>query len=164
MVSSTGPINVLNIRDYLGNLHQLVRAGPADRFTLLEIGSHLARYRLCDHDFEPIPVIVPPTPNKGDDYKKLSRVWNKAAKELEEAVNIFVIGYSFPESDVFFRHLYALGSFSQRSLNRFCVFDPDKTGILENRYRKLLALDSTYRFRYFSETFDQAIKTIRKEF
>ena len=71
-------------------------------------------------------MIVPPTWDKSDGHKKLSTVWKKAASDLGSADNIIVIGYSFPKSDVFFHHLYALGSVGEKPLSRFIVINPAK--------------------------------------
>jgi hypothetical protein len=37
-------------------------------------------------------------------------VWRTAAQHLSEAEHIFIIGYSLPETDQFFRYLYGLGT------------------------------------------------------
>ncbi len=110
------------------------------------------------------PEIVPPTWNKADYHRTLSKVWSRAAKELGEAENIFVIGYSLPESDSFFRYLYALGSLSDTPLRRFCVIDPDHTGNVEKRFQKLLGPGARDRFVMSRSNFAQAINQIKAEF
>ena len=73
---------------------------------LLPEHSHTAAMRPC----APSPVIIPPTWNKTQYRSQLSDVWRQAARELSEAKQIFVCGYSLPEMDSFFRYLFALGS------------------------------------------------------
>jgi hypothetical protein len=92
------------------------------------------------------PVLVPPTWNKADSHRALEKVWSSAAHELSDAENIFVIGYSMPETDSFFRHLYALGTVGSALLRRFWVFNPNKS--VEPRFRDLLGPGAAGRFRF----------------
>lgn len=117
------------------------------------------------------PVIVPPTWNKADSHRALESVWARAAKELAESENIFVIGYSMPETDAFFRHLYALGTVGDTTIRRFWVFNPDHT--LEERFRNLLGPGAERAFKFFSGAtrssgisfaFTEAIDFLRQEF
>ena len=110
------------------------------------------------------PVLVPPTWNKTEHHSALSSVWNRAARELGEAENIFVIGYSLPLSDAFFRYLYALGAVGEATLKRFWVFNPDNSGEVGDRFVKLLGPGARERFDYYEKTFEQAIPIIGEEF
>jgi hypothetical protein len=109
-------------------------------------------------------VLVPPTLNKADTHRTLSPVWRKAAETLSEAENIFVIGYSMPESDSFFKHLYALGTVGEKVLRRFWVFDPDASGGVKQRFESLLGPGAKARFEYHQITFEQAIKRLMVTF
>lgn len=77
----------------------------------------------CDGD----PVIVPPTAYKMDSHQALRTVWRGAARRLREAEEIFILGYSWPETDQFFHQLYALGSLGGSILSRLWVGNPDET-------------------------------------
>lgn len=101
------------------------------------------------------PVLVPPTWNKADSHRSLEKVWSRAAKELSEAENIFVMGYSMPETDSFFRHLYALGTVGDKTLRRFWVFNPNAD--LERRFRELLGPGANRAFQFFQKTFREGI-------
>ena len=90
------------------------------------------------------PGIVPPSWNKTQYHESFSRVWQRAAREIAEAREIYVIGYSFPPSDAFFRDLLALGLFGSTRLKRFEVVDPDAT--VAGRFRELLGPESKNRF------------------
>jgi hypothetical protein len=115
----------------------------------------------CDASFSSVmPFIVPPTMSKGEHHKELGNVWATAAKEMEEAENIFVIGYSLPENDLFFRYLFALGTVGKGHLKRFWVFDPDNG--VEKRFRKLIGRGIENRFKFYQKTFEQAIDEIRE--
>jgi NAD-dependent SIR2 family protein deacetylase len=108
------------------------------------------------------PVIVPPTWNKTRHYEEIASVWKAAAKHLSEAENIFVIGYSLPDSDQFFRYLYSLGTVSETVIKRFCVFNPDTS--IEGRYRNLLGKTTERCFSFHSDTFKSALTKIGKMF
>lgn len=109
-------------------------------------------------------VLVPPTWNKADTHRVLSKVWQKAAGALSEAENIFVIGYSMPETDAFFRYLYALGTVGQTLLKRFWVFDPDKSGAVKGRFAALLGPGAKARFDFIETPFLEAIGVLKKTF
>ena len=70
------------------------------------------------------PVIVPPSWNKNSYHGQLSNVWAKASQELASAENIVVIGYSLPETDSFFRYLFALGTESPTTIRKFTAGSP----------------------------------------
>ena len=97
------------------------------------------------------PVVVPPTWNKTDGHNALKAVWNQAAVELGQAENIVCIGYSLPESDLFFRYLFALGTVGEAHIRRFWVFDPDPTRLVEERYRRLIGKGIESRFKFFHD-------------
>jgi len=84
------------------------------------------------------PFIVPPTWDKAEHYDALRPVWREAARHLREAENIIVVGFSLPETDQFFRYLYAIGSIGQSRPKRFWVFDTVPSEWLNLRYRSLL--------------------------
>jgi NAD-dependent SIR2 family protein deacetylase len=139
---------------------KFVRKVPVVESMALPIGSHISHFKHCEGDVEQEPVLVPPTWSKTEYHRALSSVWARAAKELGEAENIFVIGYSLPPSDAFFRHLYALGAVGEATLKRFWVFNPDNSGEVEDRFVKLLGPGAQQRFRYFPRTFDDSISIL----
>ncbi len=105
-------------------------------------------------------LIVPPVWNKSKDYNALAPVWIAATKELENAENIFVIGYSMPDTDSFFKYLYSLGTISNIPIRRFHVFNPDISNI-DNRFRKILGPGAEKRYKSYESTFNQAISIIK---
>ena len=130
----------------------------------LRIGSRIGEHKHGDHEVLKEPLIAPPTWSKSEYHKVLSPVWSCAAKELSDAENIFVIGYSLPESDSFFRYLYALGTVGSTLLKRFWVFDPDEKGDVEKRFRALLGHGAEQIFHPYQLTFADAIREIGKTF
>jgi hypothetical protein len=110
------------------------------------------------------PVIVPPTWNKVEQHKALSQVWACAAKELGEAEYIFIIGYSLPETDAFFRLLYALGTVGDVPFKKIEVFNPENSGKTRKRFEALLGSGAIARFNYEPLNFAQSISIIRHYF
>lgn len=84
------------------------------------------------------PVLVPPSWNKSAYHGHLGRVWRHAARQLRQAHNIVLIGYSVPESDSFFRYLFALGTRGTARLHRLVVINPDPDGSVERRVREMV--------------------------
>lgn len=131
----------------------------------LGLTPELGKFQYQGHGVRNEPVLVPPTWNKTDYRSDIACVWSRAASELSDAEDIFVIGYSLPETDAFFRHLYALGTVGEVPLKRFWVFNPDPQ--VEERFRTLLGPGALARFRYFSGafgTFRSSLRTIAEEY
>lgn len=118
-------------------------------------------FKHCDQAVLADPIIVPPTWNKTQHHQVIADVWRRAAQHLSEAENIIVIGYSLPESDHFFRYLYALGTAGGSPLKKFWVFNPDTSGGVKRRYEDLLGQAAQKRFEYTPIMFSAALHPIR---
>jgi len=132
----------------------------------IPIGSQLQEYysKHTEIKVNPEPVIVPPAWNKADYHQLLSKIWETAAKELEEAEYIFIIGYSLPETDAFFRLLFGIGTVGDKPLKKVIVYNPDDTGTIEQRFKGMLGPGAMARFEYKSLRFDKCIDDIRSIF
>ena len=118
---------------------ELANNSPISSFTLPAaaiIGE--SKCEECSSPLTAEPVIVPPIWNKITGPDQLAHVWKQAAVELGQAENIVCIGYSLPESDSFFKYLFALGTVGPGNLRRLWVFDKDCGNGVEQRYRKLI--------------------------
>ncbi len=95
----------------------------------------------------PEPILVPPTFNKMEYNKNIVNVWRQASLELTKAENILICGYSHPETDNFFKYLFALGISGESIIKSFVVYDPDQE--LEGKYRNILgrSLEERYIFK-----------------
>lgn len=131
-------------------------------YVLYDMASKLALKTHCGKPLSSVPVLVPPTWNKGKYTDSLTHVWRKASSELGSAENIFVIGYSLPETDSFFRYLFALGSESPTRIRRFWVFNPDTNGDVEKRFRELVGRGIEGRFRYWPLRFSESLEHIQQ--
>lgn len=67
------------------------------------------------------PLIVPPTWAKGGQSEILRSVWSEALRALREAGRIFIMGYSLPSSDEFFRYMLALALATNESVEKVIV-------------------------------------------
>lgn len=121
------------------------------------LGSRLSSRKHCDEPLKGPPVLVPPTWNKTEYHDQLSSIWKRAAEELASAENVFIIGYSLPETDSFFRYLFALGSESSTRIRRFWVFNPDPDHTVEPRFRALVGRGIENRFRFERRDFENSI-------
>lgn len=158
-------IRPLHLSSYFKN-YRYDNFGSGSPSTCLPIGTQLVQYfnRFESIEVEAEPVIVPPSWNKADYHTALSDVWAAAAKHLSEAEQIFILGYSLPETDSFFRHLYALGSVGNAPLRRIEVFNPDLSGATDERFQSLLGPAASARYKYHPTTFQDAIKYIASLF
>jgi hypothetical protein len=130
-------------------------------WSLLDIAGLLNEFDHCGKSQAKEPMIVPPTWNKTQYHEQLGIVWSEAARELSDAENIFVIGYSLPESDQFFRYLYAIGTMGDARLRRFIVYNPDLA--VETRFKTILGPLASGRFKFMLNNFRDAIRGIRSE-
>jgi hypothetical protein len=107
------------------------------------------------------PFIVPPSWSKLQYYRPIEPVWRAAAAHLCEAENVYVFGYSLPESDSFFKLLYSLGTIGTTRLRRFWLFDPDKseTGV-QKRFRALLGPEAVGRFDFAGAEFSDGARLL----
>jgi NAD-dependent SIR2 family protein deacetylase len=104
------------------------------------------------------PVIVPPIWNKMRLQKGIFKVWSQAAYRFRSAETVIAIGYSLPQTDAFFRYLYALGSVGEVPLRRFWVINSDTSGEVEARFASMLGRGSENRFQYFPMTLEQCLQ------
>ena len=116
----------------------------------------------CSQPRSSDPVIVPPTWNKTQYHHEIASVWQNAARHLSEAENIFVIGYSLPDTDKSFRYLFALCTVGDTLVRRFWVFDPDESNGIEQRYKELLSPMTVKKFQHVRTIFANAIGYIEQ--
>jgi hypothetical protein len=147
---------------HIGSYLQDRRFLDADRIRLpLSTRLNEARLSHCGKNVGSDPVIVPPTWSKADHHHAIAKVWRRAAGELANAENIFVIGYSLPQSDAFFRYLYALGAIGDQLIKRFWVFNPDAA--TKSRFEELLGKAVARRFRFSQTPFPDCVREIKNE-
>ena len=130
------------------------------------IGSQLKEYfsKYSQEEVNNEPFIVPPTWNKANHYSSINSVWSRAAYDLGEAEYIFIIGYSLPETDAFFRLLYALGTVSNIPLKSIQIFNPDTSRDIQTRYISMLGSAAQARYQYNYDDFLHASHKIQLNF
>jgi hypothetical protein len=80
--------------------------------------------------------IVPPTWNKSINGE-INTEWRDAAKWLSEANEIRILGYSFPQTDIYIKHLWSTALVESTNLQKIDVICLDRDGTVEKRYRKI---------------------------
>ena len=98
-----------------------------------------------------VPVVVPPVWNKSSYHGEISEIWREAADSFADASHIYCLGYSLPETDGFFKQLFALGTVGKRPLQEFAVFDVEDKNIIggvQSRFRNMLGRGSENVFEY----------------
>jgi NAD-dependent SIR2 family protein deacetylase len=113
----------------------------------------------CNYALENRPFIVPPTWNKTQYHMAISDVWSNAAAHLREAENVFVVGYSLPDTDYFFRYLYSIGTMGKTRLKNFIVCNPDRS--VDNKFQSMLGQQAVDRYRFVKEQFSAALAIMR---
>ncbi|HWR14945.1 MAG TPA: hypothetical protein VN577_08955 [Terriglobales bacterium] len=126
----------------------------------IETSKLLCKLQHCETPIQSRPVIAPPTWNKGKYHLELETVWQRAARHLSEAENIFIIGYSLPPTDEFFRYFYALGSIGPVVPRNVWVIDPELE--VARRFKKILggAALAPECFRPVNQTFEATINSL----
>jgi hypothetical protein len=160
-----GSVQPLTLQEYFSK-YSYQGFGEETSTCHIPIGSQLQEY-YSKHTLvtvNPEPVIVPPTWNKADYHHLLSTIWGVAARELEDAEYIFIIGYSLPETDAFFRLLYGLGTVGNTPLKKVAVFNPDTSGEVESRFRNMLGPGALARFEFRPLAFNDSVNNIRSMF
>ncbi|MFD0794250.1 hypothetical protein ACFQZX_11515 [Mucilaginibacter litoreus] len=104
------------------------------------------------------PFIIPPSWNKSAYHKSVNFIWQKAVKAITEASNIVIIGYSLPESDLFFKYLFTLGTLNNSRIRSLSVYDPNPA--IEENYRKMLGNGILNRFKFYQSTFAEAMSSL----
>ncbi len=152
VMKDTGEVMPLRLEEYFKKCSH--RDWEERGTCLLEIGSNIQEiFGKFEKQVEKEPVIVPPTWNKADYHQMLAKIWSSAADHLSEAKSIFVLGYSLPETDAFFRLLYALGTVGDSPLDRLIVYNPDTSGDVDRRFKELLGPGAIARYTYKSSKF-----------
>lgn len=150
-------ISPINLSAFLSRVG-FVGAGKSRKLIVAE---HIDKPRGENYKYSNKPVIIPPSWNKSEHYNSLRPVWRKAAEVLGNAQAIYVIGFSLPETDMFFKYLFALGTYTRSIIRRFWVFDPD-VGV-DSRFKKMLApgLKDGTRYVFHDKKFIEALRFLR---
>jgi hypothetical protein len=131
----------------------------SQRESALRLGERLGELVHCEEACPANPVIVPPTLAKSSHHADLAKVWQRARIELTEVRNLFVIGYSLPETDYFFRYFFGLGTIGA-PLKRIWVIDPNPAGV-KARFEAFLGPEASPYLDVLSKTFGDAVSDIK---
>jgi hypothetical protein len=118
-----GAISAVSLTDHIGNMRSFNTPEKTARLILSARLKDL-KCQTCGKQLGPAPSLVAPSWNKRgiDDY--LKPIWRQAVQELAGARNVVIVGYSMPDSDLFFRYLLACGLAGGAMLDGVWVIDP----------------------------------------
>jgi hypothetical protein len=102
------------------------------------------------------PLLVPPTWNKANPGGPIQAIWSRAWQQLVAASHLVFIGFSLPDSDLFFRYLLASALARNTTLQTVKVLDPSEV-VLE-RYKSFFseALRNQHKFIPIKNSFENA--------
>jgi len=110
-------------------------------------------------------LIVPPTWNKGIEENFIRSVWSKALEELMSAGRLFIVGYSFPETDQFFKYMLGLALAQNDELWEVHIINPSEDAweafkrLFNPYFRERLV---TYH-RSYTNSFISSIQSLTKQ-
>ena len=90
----------------------------------------------CDGPCEAV-LVLPRRAGKYTSFPRIEAMWNAAASAIEDARELVVFGFSFPENDAEIKELFMNAWRSKCSLKAICVIDLDPESIAD-RVRRLL--------------------------
>jgi hypothetical protein len=79
------------------------------------------------------PFIIPPVANK-QLTANLKNIWKLSLERIREARNIIFVGYSMPETDIYFQFFLKTAIGPNTDLNKILIFNPGINEIMKNRY------------------------------
>ena len=79
-----------------------------------------------DEGLPSMPLIIPPVKQKEYDLfgTLFTRVWREAQEQIEKADEIYVIGYSFPKTDIRTDHLFKTAFLNRDSIPKIIIVNP----------------------------------------
>lgn len=155
----TGDIIALDLKDYW-NKYSYQGMGPSD--ISIEISKHTADYfnKNTDVKVSGDIVVVPPSWNKTSYGGGLKKVWVEAKRRLSMADHIHIVGYSFPQTDMYFGLLYAIGTISERPLSSLNIYNPDNSDYYKEKARSIFGPGALARLKFYPYKFSDAVAEI----
>ncbi len=101
------------------------------------------------------PVIIPPTWKKGFLLSCIEEIWGSALKHLSEASRIYIIGYSLPQTDLFFKYLITAALARNDRLYKLWIINPNITPESYNRLFDTIFIER--KFQNISVSFKEMI-------
>ena len=157
----SGKIRPFYLQKYISEY--ISRVAVSNSNINLRIGSKIQEYFKNNQiQVESEPVIIPPSWNKLSYNESISEVWEKASMALEKSEYIFIIGYSLPETDSFFKLLFALGTEGDTLLKKLVVINPDI--LVKDRFLSFLGPAAKERFEYHEIGIEDSFSIIKQCF
>ena len=89
--------------------------------------------KATDEGLPSMPLIIPPVKSKEYDLfgTLFTQIWDEAKKEIEMADEIYVIGYSFPKTDIRTDQLFKSAFIKRKTIPTIIILNPDPDLIYE---------------------------------
>lgn len=85
------------------------------------------------------PLLLPPSWKKNRFIKGMESLWNEGIEAIRQAHRVFIIGYSMPISDAYFRYFLAAGLRDNHTLRKLLIINKSSLAEVCNSF-----LDDTY--------------------
>jgi NAD-dependent SIR2 family protein deacetylase len=118
-----GSVNWTFCQDCHRVIHHLNYISPLD-LQSIDLPNH--HKDDCTHKNGTLNLILPPTWYKYNYLDAITRIWRRSIRELSIATHIFIVGYSFPMTDVFFDQMLTLGLRENQNLKKIIIVDPSE--------------------------------------
>ena len=111
-------------------------------------GIQLSPTEVCDD-----PLILPPVFNKMA-TPEINNVWSRALETIRNAINIIIVGYSLPKTDIYMQYFLKSAVGPNANLSRVVVFNPvlfqegQASDEMRQRYAECFSQPFQYRIEY----------------
>jgi hypothetical protein len=151
----------LSITEYFQNYSH---KGLEDGLVKIAISKHMIEYfRNKNKEVSDEIVLIPPSWNKVSYGGGIKNVWIEAGRQLKQADHIHIIGYSFPDTDIYFNMLYSIGTISERPLTSIGIYNPERREEFKDKIRSLLGPGALRRLVFHEVDFENALPIISEK-
>lgn len=106
------------------------------------------------------PFIVPPTDDKANQRNAVTEVWACASDAISRADVLSIVGYSLPQTDVFFKCFWAISASRDHELRRIYLVDKSNNNSIKQRYEEIIGEPIRNRIAFTNTGFAAGVKTI----
>lgn len=124
-------IEYLDIPKFLNKPHFVTRCVSnhysGSVYLNVDRAMHLEFPRLDDASAEncEFPLLIPPVYDKMQNYAVFRGIWKSALEFMSRANTIYILGYSMPDTDILFKHIFSIAGHKNMSVKKeVVVVDP----------------------------------------
>lgn len=142
-----GPYKPFSYCYYPPNLPLVAYTKPGKRLVMVVSAFDLHEHGKIDDNVKDVfsmPLLVPPIRNK--QYKKYGKIfntlWDLAEKSIEHCNELYIIGYSFPKTDIASKEMFKKALVKNKMINKIIIINPNPKNI-EDIFLKELKIDNS---------------------